>query len=188
MERNIEELWNKYNGLLGRLSDHGINMLLKEQGQRIAECTFNTKSSEAFTGPGGLIEFSLSVAQSARNLNNSLDLSCPVKSIFLTSLLADIGRIGDLENDTYIVQDSDWHRDKLGQMYKWNEECDKMSMTHKTLFLLQHYGIRLTREEWLAIQLSSGMHNEENRFYVGQNKGLIFLIQTARQHVINTTT
>ena len=87
MERNIEELWNKYNGLLGRLSDHGINKLLEEQSQRIAECTFNTKSSESFTGAGGLLEFSLNVAQSARNLNDSLNLSCSVKSILLTSLL-----------------------------------------------------------------------------------------------------
>tara|TARA_Y100001972_G_scaffold101709_1_gene126747 strand:+ start:8880 stop:9446 length:567 start_codon:yes stop_codon:yes gene_type:complete len=187
MERNIEELWNKYNGLLGRLSDHGINKLLKEQSQRIAECTFNTKSSESFTGPGGLLEFSLNVAQSARNLNDSLNLSCSVKSILLTSLLTDIGRIGDLEEDTFIYQDSDWHRDKLKQLYKWNENCSKMSMTHRTLFLLQHYGVKLTKEEWLTIQLSSGMHNEENRFYLGENKGLIFLIQTARQHVINTS-
>ena len=42
-----------------------------------------------------------------------------------------------------------------------------------------------TKEEWLAIQLSGGMHYEENRFYAGHNKGLLFLIQTARQHVLN---
>ena len=186
MERNIEELWNKYDGLLRRISDHNINMLLDEQGQRIAECTFNTNIKEKFTGPGGLIEFSLEVAKIARSLNDSMSLNCSIKSILLTSLLTEIGRIGDLDNDTFLVQDSDWHRDKLGQMYKWNEECDKMTMTHKTLFLLQHYNIKLTKEEWLAIQLSPGMHLEENKFYVGHNKGLPFLLQTSRQCVLNS--
>jgi hypothetical protein len=185
MERNIEEVWNKYDGLLRRLSDHNLNMLLSEQGQRIAECTFNTSSSEPFTGPGGLVEFCLEVAKAARSLNEALGLNCSTKSILLTSLLSDLGRIGDLEQDTFSIQDSDWHREKLGQLYKWNEECDKMSMTHKTLFLLQHYGVKLAKEEWLAIQLSGGMHFEENRFYAGHNKGLLFLIQTARQHVLN---
>ena len=63
MERNIEEVWGKYEGLLRRLSDHNLNMLLSEQGQRIAECTFNMSSSEPFTGPGGLVEFCLEVAK-----------------------------------------------------------------------------------------------------------------------------
>ena len=44
---------------------------------------------------------------------------------------------------------------------------------------------KLTKEEWLAIQLSGGMHYEENWFYAGHNKGLLFLIETASQHVLN---
>ena len=101
--------------------------------------------------------------------------------MLLTALLSDLGRICDLEQDTFIIQDSDWHRDKLGQLYKWNEECDKMSMTHKTLFLLQHYGVKLTKEEWLAIQLASGFHFEEIRFYVGHEPSLALLLQQAQR-------
>ena len=121
MERNIEQIWGKYEGLLKRLSDHNLNTLLNEQGQRIAECTFNTSSNDSFAGPGGLVEFSLEVAKAARSLNEALSLNCSTKSVLLTALLSDLGRIGDLEQDTFSIQDSDWHRDK------------SVSYTHLTL-------------------------------------------------------
>ena len=186
MERDIENLWERYEGLLRRLSDHNINKLLSDNDQRIVETTYHTSNKEKYCGPGGLLEFSLDLANAARNLNNALELNCSTKSIILVSLLGEISKIGDLQNDLYIVQESEWHREKLGQLYTWNEDCPKMSLSHRTLFILQHYGIRLEQEEWLAIQLMSGMHLEENKFYLGHNKGLPFLIQTARQHILNS--
>ena len=186
MERNIEELWEKYSSLVGRLSDDNLNNLLEAQGQRIAECTFSQRSSEPFCGPGGLIEFSLNVTKAARDLNETLGYNIPVRSIFITALFSDLGLIGDLEDDNFIIQDSDWHREKLGQMYKWNEDCQKMSVTHRTLYIFQLYKVKLLRDEWLAIQLSGGMHYDENRFYANHVSNLAFLIQTARQAVLKT--
>ena len=58
-----------------------------------------------------------------------------------------------------------------------------MSISHRTLFLLQLHGIELSNEEWLAIQLAPGSHFEENRFYVGHEPTLSILLQQAKQIV-----
>jgi 5-enolpyruvylshikimate-3-phosphate synthase len=99
--------------------------------------------------------------------------------------LHDLGKVGDLENDFYVEQDSAWHREKLGQFYKYNEDLSKMSITHQTLFLLQHFGVTLTRDEWIAIQLSGGSHFEENRFYVGSEPTLALILQQAKQITVH---
>ena len=185
MERNIEELWEKYSSLLGRISDHNINTMLNEQQQRIVECTFHTKKGDKYVGPGGFIEYSLDLARTVRELNAALNLNCSAKSIFLTSLLCDIGVVGDLNNDTYKLQESDWHREKLGQLYIWNEDCPKMTIPHKTLYLLQHYRVFLERDEWLSILLSNSKNVEENNFYGSEKKGLVYLIKVAKEHILN---
>ena len=65
-------------------------------------------------------------------------------------------------------------------MYKFNEKTSKMSVSHRTLYLLQSFGMTLTSEEWIAIQLAGGSHFEENRFYVGSEPTLALLLQQSK--------
>ena len=60
-----------------------------------------------------------------------------------------------------------------------------MSVSHRTLFLLQHFGVSLDEDEWLAIQLAQGSHFEENRFYVGSETTLGILLQQSKSLVIH---
>ena len=107
----------------------------------------------------------------------------PLPLIIKVGLFHDIGRVGDLEDNLLIEQDSKWHREKLGQMFKYNEEVEKMSISHRSLWVLQSFGVELTREEWVAIQVAQGNHFEENRFYVGSTPSLGIIVQQARSIV-----
>ena len=60
-----------------------------------------------------------------------------------------------------------------------------MSVSHRTLWLLQHYGVVLTNDEWLAVQLAAGFHFEENRFYVNSEPSLALLLQQAKAVTIH---
>ena len=131
------------------------------------------------------MENSLDVTSTMRKINDSHDLGLQVASILKVGLLHDIGKIGDLNHELFIVQDSEWHREKLGQMYKYNEDLQKMSVSHRTLFILQHFNVSLTPDEWIAIQLAQGSHFEENRFYVGHEPSLAIAIQQAKSIVIH---
>ena len=185
----IQSNWKMFEKFCNRLSDSGLNSLLDAMGERICMAPASMRSASPGAYPGGLIEQALQVTSTMRKLHDSVykkgGTSCEVASILKVGLLHDIGRVGDLESDFLVEQDSDWHREKLGQMYKYNEDADKMSVSHRTLYLLQHFGVCLSKEEWLAIQLASGSHFEENRFYVGDEPTLALLLQQAKRIVLH---
>ena len=128
----------------------------------------------------------MQVASQAMKLLEAYGLQPELKrSVVKVALLHDLGKVGDLKYDHFIPQDSDWHREKLGAHYKFNDEKDlqKMAVAHRTLYLLQHFGIQISQNEWLAIQLASGFHFEENRWYVHDEPSLARVIQHAKYAV-----
>ena len=182
---NIQKNWETYEKLLKRLSDHNINNFIDDLGERICMCPASQKKSDFEAYAGGLIKHSLSVTSVMRDLSSAMNIGVPTASIIKVGLLHDIGKIGDMENSLFLDQDSNWHRENLGQMYKYNEDCQKMSVSHRTLYLLQNFNIGLTQDEWIAIQLAGGSHFEENRFYVGSEPSLAILLQQAKSFVIH---
>ena len=183
--KKIQSNWETYEKLAKRLGDDNIGALLDTLGERLVMCPASPKESTVCSFPGGLIQHSLDVTRIMRKIVSSLEIDIDVNSILKVGLFHDIGKVGDLEKDYFVDQDSDWHRDKLGQLYKFNDNLNKMSISHRTLYLLQHFGIGLTNDEWLAIQLSQGSHFEENRFYVGHEPTLAMVLQQAKQMTIH---
>ena len=182
---NVKSNWETFEKLCRRLSDDNLNKLLDDLGERICLCPASTRKDEAGCYPGGLVDNSLKITAAMRNLNDTFELGVPVSSIIKTGLLHNIGKIGDLSTPMFIEQDSDWHREKLGQIYKFNEELKRASFTHLSLFILQSFNITLTKDEWIAIQVSSGPQLEENKFYAGHESSLAVLLQSAKRFVIH---
>ena len=181
----VQKNWEMYEKLLRRLSDDNINRMIDTIGERLCLSPASTRLTDYNANDGGLIEHLMSVTSQMRNINSSVDLKIPVASILKVGLLHDIGKIGNLTTPLFCDQTSEWHRDNLGQMYKYNDEIQKMSASHRTLFLLQHFGVTLSEEEWIAIQTSGGSHFEENRFYVGSEPTLALILQQAKAIAIH---
>jgi hypothetical protein len=97
-----------------------------------------------------------------------------------------LGKLGSLEEELFLSQDSQWHREKLGQHFKYNEKCPKMSAAHRTLYLLQKYGLEVSQEEWIAILTSQGLHFPENGFY-GKNKSVLTAVLHFARSVVNSS-
>ena len=183
--QNIESNWKTYEKLLRKLPEAGVDKLLSTLENRIVICPASPKLDMYSAYPGGLVKHCLDVTATMRRLNEALGYGIDTLSVIKVGLLHDLGKVGDLNSDYFIEQDSDWHREKLGQVYKYNENLNKMSVSHRSLFLLQSFSIGLSSDEWLAIQLSQGSHFEENRFYVGNEPTLALLIQQAKSTVIH---
>ena len=185
---DFEELqgrWEKFESLLKRLSDDNLNNLLSNMGERIVMCPASSRTDQYSCFPGGLVQHSLTVTSTMRTLDKAFGSNLPTASILKVGLLHDIGKVGDLTKRYFVEQDSSWHREKLGQMYKYNDTLNKMSVSHRTLWLLQHFGVTLNNDEWIAIQLASGSHFEENRFYVGHEPTLALILQQAKSMAIH---
>jgi putative nucleotidyltransferase with HDIG domain len=183
----LQSNWETYEKLCTKAVKHGMGDLLESLGERLVMCPSSSKEDQYGAYPGGMIEHSLKVCATMRTLNKSLGFNIPVESILKVGLLHDIGKLGDLNNDYFVEQDSSWHREKLGQFYKFNEKLNKMSVSHRSLWLLQHFNISLTNDEWIAIQLAQGSHFEENRFYVGHEPTLALLLQQSKSLTIHTS-
>lgn len=138
---------------------------LETLGERLALCPFNCRETQGWGYHGGLIEYSLSVLNHLRRENDAHKLNLSTNSMITVSLFHALGKVGDIDHDLYIKEDSTWHQEKLGQYFKFNEDIEKMTVEHRSLWLLNHLEIKLAKDEWLAIMLSSGALADESKFY-----------------------
>jgi hypothetical protein len=77
----------------------------------------------------------------------------------------DLGKVGDLDEDYYIPQDSEWHRKNQGSIFKHNPKLQYMSVTDRSLFLLQHFEIPMSEWEYIGLRLTDGMYEDANKTY-----------------------
>ena len=169
--------------------DTGIENFLQDFGVRITTCPRGLTETDG-GHPGALIDFMLKVALVAREHADVLvgrfgENAVCKKTVARVCLVHEIGKLGSDEHELFVTQESQWHRDKLGQRFKYNEECTKMSVGHRTLYLLQKYNIKLTEEEWIAILTCQGMHYPENAFYGNSLNVTAKVLHFARSIVID---
>lgn len=182
-QRDVETLWGKYEGLLQKLEDENINYLLESQGQRIIMSTYSQREKEQFCGIGGLVEYSLELAKASSNISKALNYDLSKASIIKCSLLSILGRIGTSTINRFVDTTSDWHKEKLGQYYDWNENCPKYQVNDMTLHILQQHGIKLSWDEWLSISLLRENSSENNKFY-GSHKPRLATVLTLANEVV----
>jgi len=183
-ERNIEEIWGKYENFLKQFNNENINRMLEDKGQRIITTSMTQRDKEPFCGIGGIVDYSLELARAANKLNKVYEFNISNASIIKCALLSVIGRIGTLDVDRLVNKDSDWHKEKLGQYYEWNEKCPKYRTQDMTLWYIQHYNIPLTWEEWSAIKLVSESNTEITSFYSQDRSNIMLIMQMAHDVVI----
>lgn len=168
----ITENFEKYRSFMEKLgprSSSALN-LVDTLGEKLALCPASSKKDYHHAIPGGLIDHSLRVLTNALKILKTFGWDISKESLIIGCLFHDIGKVGYVdENDNvvdyYISQDSDWHREKLGENYKHNKDMKYMTTTDRSLWLMQHFGIKLTFEEFVAIRLADGQYAEENAPY-----------------------
>jgi len=185
--RDIEGIWGTYKKLANHVNREGIDKMLEELGERIVMCSASIDEAGKGCGPGGFLEVTLSVTSKMRTLSKALNLEIPPDSVILVGLFHGIGSVGDRNRPYLLDQDEDWKR-KKGILYRYNDELPKAPVAHRSLQLLQDFGVRLTPDEWTAIAISHGLHREENRFYLGSEPQLAILVNQARQWVFGKNT
>ena len=183
---DIDTITNNYALFLKMCSKLGdrsapVVAMVEHMNERLLMAPASTKLSYHCAHPGGLVEHSLNVLRNLKKLIKVYEVDVPVESMIIASLFHDWGKVGDLEEAYYIEQDSDWHREKLGQMYKVNEDMQSMPNAERGLWLLQHFGVQLTLDEWIAIRTNDGPGVPENKAYFGREPTLALLLQHADQ-------
>jgi len=156
--------------------------LLEHFGDRLVLCPASSKERFHAAYPGGLVDHSLRVLANAQKICKSFGYKIDSESLIMACLFHDFGKIGDLTDDYYEYQDNEWRRDNLGEFYKINYDMQKMPNAERGLWLLQHFGVYLTLDEWIAIRTNDGPIAEENRYYMMHEPTLALIVQTADRH------
>ena len=79
----------------------------------------------------------------------------------------DLGKLGDAEgHEGFLPETSKWHRDNQGIRFKNNPDLQFMKVPDRSQFMLTHYGIKMTEQEWLGIRLSDGAYDKTNHSYL----------------------
>lgn len=183
--KQIMNTYEKYVSLLRKFfpnSHSAIEKLEADMGERLALAPRDTHPEKGGF-PGGLVKFALMTANHCKAFSANVD----AKKLARVSLIHELGRLGDPEPEMelYVSEESDWHREKLGRHYKYNENCPKMSVAHRTLFYIAHYGFEVSKDEWIAIATSAGFQYDENRFYANEILPLPQALHTSKTFALN---
>ena len=121
--------------------------------------------------PGGYVEHILHITQFSLQIKevwekNGAMINFTDEELVFAALHHDLGKVGDLEHDYYVPQDSDWHRTNRGEIYKHNPALQYMKVPDRGLWLLQHYGVKVTDKEYIGIKLTDGLYDDANTAYL----------------------
>ncbi len=179
MKLNEKQIIENWNDLLGRI-DHQFKgdrkdrliEMYKHFEDRMMFAPASSREHYHNCFPGGYVDHVLRVMDCALDLYNSWMMqgahteNYTVEELMFAALNHDLGKIGDLDNDTYIPNESEWHRKNQGALYTVNPKTEFSLVPDRSLFLLQHFGIKYSWNEFLGIRIHDGMYEEANKPYL----------------------
>ena len=181
----IQSNFELFRNLCSKTGDRSekIVAMVDDMGEELALCPASGRVDYHNAFPGGLVEHSIRVLNNANKLVKTYGWSIKKESLIIGSLFHDLGKVGMKVDGKlqpyYVSQESEWHRNKLGEMYKHNENLPYMTVPQRGVYLLQSYNIPVERDEYLAILLNDGWVLQENKAYCLKEPILATVVMTA---------
>ena len=170
IQYNWEQLRSLINNTFGGERLEKLNKMYDHFEDRM--CVAPASGTEHFHNAhvGGYVEHVLHVVDLALKFTNVWEadgatIDFTVEEIIFAALHHDLGKVGDLEEDYYIPQESEWHRKNRGEIFTHNPKLNYMSVTDRAIFLLNHFGLDMSEKEYIGIRLTDGLYEEANKKY-----------------------
>lgn len=106
---------------------------------------------------GGLAEHSLNVCRIATALNHALNAGISDKTIIITSLLHDLGKMGDYNKPNYVENILKSGKQSEAEPYKTNKDLLYIPHEVRSIAIAERF-IKLTEEEEQAILYHNGLY------------------------------
>lgn len=140
-----------------------------KHANRFATMPASGKLSFHSAYPGGHIDHTIRVYKTCFKLKKlwesmGAEIDFTDESLAFVALNHDIGKFGTEDQETFVDQDSQWHRDR-GEVYKHNPKLPFMKDYDRSIFILQSLGVTMSEDEFLAIKLQAGLYEESNKSY-----------------------
>lgn len=147
--------------------------MYEDYEERVKEAPASGKINFHNAYEGGYIDHVLNVLKCARLVKRMYEhiggwIDFTDEEMVFSALHHDLGKLGTLDDPYYVVQDSDWHRKNRLENFKHNEDAQYMTVSDRTMFILQQYGVTMTQTEYLAIKLTDGVYDDSAKKYLVQ--------------------
>ena len=171
----LEENWNKLRDLITETFEgerlEKLNKMYDYFEERMVVAPASGKPNYHNCYVGGYIDHVLHVTEAAKKLMKvyqEIDavIDFTEEELVFSAVHHDLGKVGDLDNEYYLVQEDDWRRKKLNEWFTHNPKLQYMSVTDRALWLLQHFDVKVSEMEYLAIKVSDGMYDDSNKQYL----------------------
>jgi len=178
-EEFITSNYGKTIEIVKKQNDPNLLNLLEALGDRYAIAPASARKEYHSAFPGGLCYHNLNVLKWIGKFAQTMTPGrYDLRTLIRVGILHDLGKVGDMENDYYLPQQSSWHRDK-GIFYETNRKIDYMRVPHRSLFLAQLFDVNLCSEEYLAIMLHDGQFDDANKNYAHKEPDLAVVLHFA---------
>ncbi|KKN37151.1 hypothetical protein LCGC14_0766300 [marine sediment metagenome] len=147
-----------------------VEKLFEHFAERIVVSPASYKAHFHNCYPGGYLDHIHNVIAGVVHIARAMkamgvEMDFTKEEAIFAAMFHDLGKLGDLTEPYYISQTSNWHRENRGELYTINSKLIFMTVTDRSLYLLQHFGIEITSKEWQAIKISDGLYVEGNKPY-----------------------
>ena len=88
------------------------------------------------------------------------------ENIVFCAMHHDLGKVGDMEQDYYVPNPSEWHRINQGKIYDFNKNLNYMTVTDRACYLLMKINVDMTEQEYIAMRLTDGLYEDGNKSYL----------------------
>jgi len=170
----IEHNWKKLRDTIENTFDGdrliNLNKMYDYFEDRMCMAPASGKEHYHYAHVGGYVEHILHIIDYSQQIKgtwekNGATINFTDEELIFAAMHHDLGKVGDLDHDYYIPNDSDWHRKNQGSIFKHNPEIEYMTVTDRALWLLQHFGVSMTQNEFIGLRLTDGMYEEANKSY-----------------------
>lgn len=173
-EETIHANWKIFAKKVNEFNRPGLVEMYGDLSARLIKAPASSTTYHHNAFPGGYVDHVLRVMLITEKLyatwkaeNADVD-GFTLDELLFVALNHDLGKIGfpGEGNEHYQFNDSEWHRRNQGKVYKSNTNIPFAEVPDLSIFLLQHYGVKITWNEFLGIKVHDGLYNNANKPYL----------------------
>ena len=174
-EQQIQSNWNKLRQIINDTFDGerlvNLNKMYDYFEDRMCMAPASGKEHIHNAQAGGYVEHVIHVTTSALQIKelwekNGASINFTDEELVFAALHHDLGKVGDLADDHYVPNDSDWHIKNQGKYYVNNPTLQFMTPPDRGIWILNQFGIKITVNEMIGIKLTDGLYDEGNVQYL----------------------
>ena len=173
--KNWEQLRSLINNTFEGERKEKLNKMYDHFEDRMCMAPASGKEQYHYAHVGGYVEHVLHVVDCALKITNlwaaeGATINFTTEEVIFAAMHHDLDKVGDMDKDYYVPQESEWHRKNRGEIFTHNGELQYMTVTDRAIYLLNQFQVPMTENEYVGLRLTDGLYEEANKsYYISYN-------------------